>query len=484
MRRIFLLFFLAISYAAVAQVGIGTTTPDSSSILDITSTTQGILTPRMTTAQRLAISSPAQGLLVYDTDEQSYYFYDSQWHELSSNNKRNNYKLVQSIDDLSEELVAGGGATYLLNEDFLYEINGSIIFDYPISLNGAYIEGIDTGEDVLVNNSGSALFQGGTTGSIRNLTIAANSNPVFNITATGSELLVINNTVIAGASTVGTLSNIGTVFFSIVQYVGNTDGFAISDITNLFMSNLFWTSSNGGTFATLTGTFQNFQMASGRIETDAGETGIDLSANPTIVNEASLTGLSFVGAGTRIDGYTTGSYSGFNFTTDWDVQSSGIPTENDDVATGDINFNFTAGGGAITTFASNGTPVKLSGTTTSNNLFRFSSPMDNRIVYDGEERRFFEVSASVSFEGSVPGDRYIFYIAKGLNGSPTPTVVSETGAWEVVGNAAGTSSVRNISATPIVGTIDLEPGDYIEVWAERFSGTGQIFTVALNLTIK
>ncbi len=484
MGRIFLFISIVFSYSLVAQVGIGTTSPDSSSILDITSTSQGILTPRMTTAQRLAIVSPAQGLLVYDIDEQSYYYYDTQWQQLSSNNKRVNYKLVQSIDDLSDELVAGGGAEYLLNTNFLYEINGLISFDFPINLNGAYLEGIDTGEDILFNNSGSALFQGGTTGSIRNLTIAANNNPVFDITGSGSELLLVNNTVISGASAVGTLSNIGTVFFSIVQYVGNADGFAISDIDNFLMSNLFWTSSNGGTFATLTGSFDNFQMVSGRIETDAGETGLNLSANPTIVNEASLTGLSFVGAGTRIQGYTAGTYPGFNFTTNWDVQSSGIPTENDDVATGDINFNFTAGGGATTTFAANGVPIKLAGATTSNRLFRFSSPTDNRIVYEGEETRFFEVSASVSFEGSVPGDRYIFYIAKGLSGSATPTIVDETGAWEVVGNGAGVSSIRNISATPIVGTISLNPGDYIEVWAERFSGSGQIFTVALNLTIK
>jgi len=60
-----------------AQVGIGTTTPDASSQLDITSTTSGILIPRMTQVQRDAIASPATGLLIYQTDNTpSFYYYD------------------------------------------------------------------------------------------------------------------------------------------------------------------------------------------------------------------------------------------------------------------------------------------------------------------------------------------------------------------------------------------------------------------------
>jgi hypothetical protein len=62
--------FLANAYTD--NVGIGTTSPHSSSILDITSTTKGFLLPRMTAAQRLAISSPATSLFVWDTDSLRY----------------------------------------------------------------------------------------------------------------------------------------------------------------------------------------------------------------------------------------------------------------------------------------------------------------------------------------------------------------------------------------------------------------------------
>ncbi|MCX6167350.1 MAG: hypothetical protein NT021_05125 [Sphingobacteriales bacterium] len=51
-----------------AQTGIGTTTPDASAKLEIFSTDKGLLIPRMTLAQRTAITSPANGLLVYQTD--------------------------------------------------------------------------------------------------------------------------------------------------------------------------------------------------------------------------------------------------------------------------------------------------------------------------------------------------------------------------------------------------------------------------------
>ena len=53
---------------AQQNVGIGTTSPAPTSILDLTSASKGLLIPRMTGAERAAIGSPATGLLVYQTD--------------------------------------------------------------------------------------------------------------------------------------------------------------------------------------------------------------------------------------------------------------------------------------------------------------------------------------------------------------------------------------------------------------------------------
>jgi hypothetical protein len=66
----FFTFLAAVLLTATtyAQVGVGTTTPDASSALDITSTTKGLLIPRMTADQRNAITSPTQGLIIFCSD--------------------------------------------------------------------------------------------------------------------------------------------------------------------------------------------------------------------------------------------------------------------------------------------------------------------------------------------------------------------------------------------------------------------------------
>ncbi|MBX2982739.1 MAG: hypothetical protein KF843_08705 [Flavobacteriales bacterium] len=64
------LLLLALSLGLRAQVAINTTgaPPAANAILDISSTNKGLLIPRMTRAQRIAIAAPPQGLMVYQTD--------------------------------------------------------------------------------------------------------------------------------------------------------------------------------------------------------------------------------------------------------------------------------------------------------------------------------------------------------------------------------------------------------------------------------
>jgi len=83
-QSMFFFFLLCIASILNAQsVGIGTETPDASAAMDISSTTQGMLIPRMNTAQREMISSPAAGLLVYDITTNTFWFRDNTaWTEL------------------------------------------------------------------------------------------------------------------------------------------------------------------------------------------------------------------------------------------------------------------------------------------------------------------------------------------------------------------------------------------------------------------
>lgn len=87
MKKILLLFtvFQVLIYTCVhAQVGIGTTNPNSSARLEVSANDRGVLIPRITTAQRNAISNPANGLTIYNTDDNAFWYYNgSRWVSIS-----------------------------------------------------------------------------------------------------------------------------------------------------------------------------------------------------------------------------------------------------------------------------------------------------------------------------------------------------------------------------------------------------------------
>ena len=77
MKKITLIALMLFTALGYAQVGINTNTPDASSALEIESTTGGILIPRLTETQRDAITAPATGLMIYQTNQTTgFYFYD------------------------------------------------------------------------------------------------------------------------------------------------------------------------------------------------------------------------------------------------------------------------------------------------------------------------------------------------------------------------------------------------------------------------
>lgn len=87
MQKTLIILSIALLAAATtkAQIGIGTNTPNGKSILDLSSTTKGLLVPRMTATERIAINpaNPAKGLLVYDLDSSAYMSWNgSIWQKL------------------------------------------------------------------------------------------------------------------------------------------------------------------------------------------------------------------------------------------------------------------------------------------------------------------------------------------------------------------------------------------------------------------
>ena len=484
-NKIVLLFFLLFTLTGNAQIGIGTITPNISSVLDVTSGTKGMLTPRMGTTQKNAIATPAEGLIVYDTDLKAFYYYSTgAWVPIVSGVPgRINFKRIKSTDVLATvlaaELAAGGGSKYVLNANTLYEINGTVPFNFPIDLNNAYVQGLDTNNDIIIKSTGN-LFEGANGGSIKGITIIATAGNVFNLSGTASQNLIFRDCVVANSNAVGTISGFGLVFLSIIQFSANANGIVYNNINQLLLSNQGWFANNTGTYEKLTGTFTLVEKQGGFSQIEGSAVGFDVSANPVISGDAVLESVVFTGANTTgyVKPYTAGAYTGYNFNNSWSVRSAGIPTEADANAVGDFSMDYPVNSGAATNFDSN-TPsniIKVNGISTSYNLFRFANDLTpnnyNRLRYLGKKKRIFQIAGSISFQVTNAGT-YIIYIAK--NGTPITQ-------YKIYGKGL---QALDIVVLPLSASVELSNNDYIEVYAQRNSGTTTgIITPNMTIIIK
>ncbi len=99
-KLITLSVILLMGFASFAQVGINEngSAPDNSAMLDVNSTTKGLLIPRMDNGQMTSITNPAAGLLVYNTDYKCFYFRTlSGWQKLIS--EANNHTITDFDQD-------------------------------------------------------------------------------------------------------------------------------------------------------------------------------------------------------------------------------------------------------------------------------------------------------------------------------------------------------------------------------------------------
>lgn len=135
MKKIYLLISISLlgtlsSTAQSLAINTDGSTANASAILDIKSSTKGMLIPRLSTAQRTSIVSPAEGLLVFDSTGNSFWYYDgAAWQEVVAGNNTLWKKSGNDIYNINSGNVGIG----LLNPKSLLQVkNGAVLFDSTI----------------------------------------------------------------------------------------------------------------------------------------------------------------------------------------------------------------------------------------------------------------------------------------------------------------------------------------------------------------
>jgi hypothetical protein len=466
---LFIIFLISIPVSAQVKIGDNPNTIDQNSLLELESANKGFLAPRValtnvTSPSPLTAPIPV-GMLVYSTGgtitDGFYVWSGTKWLNLLTNiNQRNNFVLVKSAADLPAP-VAG---VITLASNTLYEINGTIVLTSKINLNNAWLRGADAINDKLIYMGAGELFTGSAGGNVRFLTLAAPNagTKVFNLDAAGANVnFILQNCYIGSSNNVGNIKNFGgTVFLQTVGFLGNTNGITFENDSIVLLNNTLWDKNGSNTYQKFIGNFGVIQMVTGAMEMNVANSavGIDVSGI-TNVRVADLKSVTFAGNGT----YKVGSFS-----KDWEVESEGLDTEKDDVASGNMYVSTTA----ATAFSALNVPTKVLGTTSSASLFRVTTSGNNRLIYSGKKTRRFQVICSLTGTQGATNIIYAFYIAK--NGS----ILNESKQVVKFANSSDQQSVN------VCCTVQLATNDYIEVWVENKTNTTALTVQSLNLAMK
>ena len=440
-----------------AQVGIGTIVPDASAILDMQSTTQGMLIPRMTLAERDAIVEPAEGLQVYNTtNNSSDIFTGGVWKSFSFT-KDSNLVYVYGLADLPTPT----GSAITLDATKMYVFSGFVdISPNYILINGAGLKGTDPQKDMVVSNVAGAILRSvDTSVFIENLAVApfSSTTKAFDFSdSTGTKFC----NVFAGSSVVELMPSLG---------VGQISGFKA-----ITMTKNYWNISDGIKITGNVGKFTaaycfvvgvtsgaGIEFLSGLTIDDidlsnnyfiyTGQTGIKVNAGAT-VDRGRLTTNMFRGVTTPlagIDSYATG----------WSMrQNTDIP---DSRAFSYIYFNDNTTSTNLTT---QDVFYKIEGTTTVVNEKRFTAT-NNRITYNDVEPITGHISVIIGAKAPANGSEYSIGIAK--NGTIITAPIASMG-----------STTNNQSFQITLNTeVDLVLGDYIEVFIKRNNTSGSTLEV-------
>lgn len=247
------------------EVTIGSSSFDASAILGITSTTKGLLIPRMTTAERDAIGSPSTGLMIYNTITNQFEFFETTWQAVGGAGVAGDSSFVvlqvDSINTFNNNTIAFDTITMVL--DGANNRIGIGIATPAATLHVRGASGTDkilflenlSGTDALIVKANGNTFLTPTdalSAKVRVSTIDISSSYSMAIKGivAGADILrlyrgvnILNNGMVLGLGLLNSI-NVPTDYATIIGAIGNNTGDNVEATKN---GNLrFTTATNGG----------------------------------------------------------------------------------------------------------------------------------------------------------------------------------------------------------------------------------------------
>lgn len=450
MKQILTFFLLNISFFVHGQVGIGTTTPQA--MLDITSTTGGILIPRLTTIQRDSIVTPPTGLQIFNTTDNTLQIYaNSQWQALALVKNPTNLVYVNSPADLP----APSGNAITLDGTKMYIFSGIInISPNYLNLNGAGLRGTDPGKDgVMSSVSGGILRSTDVSVFIENLAVlpasAATKGYDF-ADATGTKFLNLFSAcsvVEIGIPSLGVGQVSGFKAITIFKNYWNCrDGIKVTGNVGKFASayNFITGITAGIGIEFLSGLTIDDIDLSNNYFVYTGQTGVKVNAGAGILRGRMTTNM-YRGVTTYISGFNSGTPA-------WEMRQNTYIPNSRAFCSVYMNNNTTA-----TPLAVISNYYKILGSTTTVKEERFTST-DNRLTYIGKE--IINGKILIIIGAKAPANDVNFSIAIAKNGVVIPNPN---------GSMAASSNNQSFQLT-LATEVELQTNDYIEVFIRKNNG--------------
>ncbi|MDB5202315.1 MAG: hypothetical protein JWQ27_1724 [Ferruginibacter sp.] len=461
MKKPVLLFFICCSfflqYSKAQNIGINATgaLPDTKAMLDVSSTTSGMLIPRMSSAERNAIATPPNGLEVYNTTTNNLDIYrGSGWIPVAYADT--SVILVRSLADLPAPVSAG----ITLDSTKTYSFSGLVnIAPNYINVNGAALKGTNPIRDGVMSTVSGAILRSTNMHVymekllVVNLTAATKAYDFSDNTGTRSCNIITGNNVkqTTASAGVGQVSGFRAVVI-LQNYFDVSDGIKVTGTMGRFISGF-------NLYGSITGTAIEFLPALAVDDIDisnnhfiyTGATGVKFNVGATL-NRGRMTSNMIRGVTTPLSGFDS-------YTPAWEMQQNSGITNSRAFATAYMNDNV-----SVTNLPANGTYYSLAGTATLVNAKRFTLA-GNKLTYTGLRPWPIRVFAVIGGKSPAALADYSICIAK--NGTSIPFPNSSLGA---MANGQGFQIT-------LQSDVDMVTGDYIEIGVKRNNNNTSNITI-------